>query len=150
MKNLKTTKLTYIFLAFLFSVSFSNCTKDKLEDPTEYLVEIDGVFLLSTLDSPPHYLDGGLEGFTLNLLENIDFPDLARQNGTSGTAIVSYIVETDGTVQEIEIIQDPGDGIGEALKSAVEVTVDGVAFMPALLNGELVRVKLSQKATFSL
>jgi len=47
------------------------------------------------------------------------YPAQAREDGTQGTVIASYIVGTDGYLREIKILQDIGKGCGDSVKRSL-------------------------------
>lgn len=51
------------------------------------------------------------------LYDNIRYPKLAIENNIEGTAVISFTVEKDGSIDNFEILRDPGGGLGsEALR----------------------------------
>jgi protein TonB len=51
---------------------------------------------------------------------NVRYPAIARENGIQGTVIVRFIVEKDGTISNIEVLRDPGFGLGGEAKKVIE------------------------------
>ncbi len=78
---------------------------------------------------------------------NIKYPQVARKNGTQGTAIVSFIVEADGSLTNFEILKDPGDGCGEEAKRVLESMPN---WIPGTQRGEGVAVKMNYPVQFRL
>lgn len=149
---MKYTKISVLFL--LLSTLFVFSCSDK-EDETKYgsehcLVLIDGEYIIAELDKAPEYLDGGEEGYSDTLSKHMKYPALARENGTEGTAIVTFVITAEGTLEEIEIIQDPGDGIADAVVTALQATAPGVAFSPGEIDGQAVNVKKEVPVRFKL
>lgn len=54
------------------------------------------------------------------LKTNLRYPNLAVQNKTEGTVMVQFIVEKNGTVSNVKILQDIGDGCGEEARRVIE------------------------------
>jgi periplasmic protein TonB len=52
--------------------------------------------------------------------ENVKYPAIARENGIEGTATIQFTVGKAGEIEDITILREPGAGIGEAAKEAVE------------------------------
>ena len=44
------------------------------------------------------------------IYQNVHYPALARNNGISGTVVVSFVVEKDGTVSSVEPVRKLGEG----------------------------------------
>lgn len=86
-----------------------------------------------------------------NLLEfmykNIKYPDLARENGVEGTAVISFIIEKDGSVSSDSIVRNPGAGIGEEAQRVVRTFPD---FIAGRQNGKAVRVRYNLPVRFRI
>ncbi|MBK7636388.1 MAG: energy transducer TonB [Saprospiraceae bacterium] len=67
-----------------------------------------------------------------NISKNLKYPTLARQQGISGQCVAQFIVSTDGTIENIKIVKD----IGEGLRRAVNDVLTSMNNMPQ--NGILV------------
>ncbi len=53
------------------------------------------------------------------VVENIKYPDAAKNNGVEGVAVVQFVVEKDGSTSNFNVVKNPGDGTGaEALRVA--------------------------------
>ena len=147
--------LTRLTLFLFFSV-FLSCAEDdptfdtSIADADFCLVEIDGEFQDISLDLRPEFLDDGSEGFAIASYGVIKYPSMARENGTQGTCLLNYEITESGTVENIVIVQDPGDGIGEESKRTLSVITEGVSFSPGILNGNAIRVKKRISVKFKL
>ncbi len=71
---------------------------------------------------------------------NFRVPDIATENGVSGTAVVTFVVERDGTVTGIEAVRDPGAGIGREAERVVEAMPP---WQPGMQQGKPVRVQFN-------
>lgn len=73
---------------------------------------------------------------------NFEMPHLAQQEHISGTAVVSFIVERNGTVSHAVVVRDPGFGIGEELVRVINlIDKKGLKFNPPRSGGRSIRVK---------
>ncbi|MFM6954182.1 MAG: energy transducer TonB [Sphingobacteriaceae bacterium] len=68
------------------------------------------------------------------------------ERGLSGTVIISMVVEKDGTLSNIQLIENPGGGWGEA---AVNMLKHSPAWIPGLKNGKPARVLYTTSFGFS-
>lgn len=100
------------------------------------------------------YKNGGEEKRTCSnngvisyVSENLVYPTTAKDKQTEGTVYISFVVNEDGSVSDGEIINDIGDGCGEA---ALAVLADMPTWEPAQKNGKAVAVKLNLPIHFSL
>jgi TonB family protein len=153
-KNLKSAGTLIIFLN-LFSLLFIfNCKKDdekiEIEELATCLTKIDSTFQEVTLELNPEYLDGGDNGFSLNFGNTISYPSEARENGIEGFTSVNYEITEEGKVENIEIIENPGGGIGEELQSTIDEITPSISFSPGILNGNPTRVQKTLSSTFKL
>lgn len=53
-----------------------------------------------------------------------------------GTVLIEFLIDVDGRVTEVVIVEDIGAGCGEAAKAAIENCVLGRTFLPGELMGE--------------
>jgi len=146
---------TLIYLAILailccISVGCGNKDEEIIMNQKECYVQVADNWTLHTLDGGLEYLDGGESGYHNNIIGNVNYPSEARENGVEGIAIIRYEVTTEGMVENIEITQDPGTGIGEETKRVVELATAGIPFTPAILNGNPVRVRKEYELMFSI
>jgi TonB family protein len=88
-------------------------------------------------------LIGGIEG----LKQRINYPELQRRAGVEGQAIVQFVVDTDGSVTNAELVRSAGnDGLDRAALEAVE----GSRFRPGRQQGEPVKVRFLLPVRFAL
>lgn len=77
--------------------------------------------------------------------DNICYPDSARKNGIEGTAVVSFVIEKDGSITNAKIIRDPGAGCGEEALRIVNLLPN---FEPGKFDGKPVRVQFNLPIKF--
>lgn len=149
-------KLSFkLFLLVIFGLVLS-CRNDDpvdeffIEDINANLVLVNGNYQDVELDEEPEFRDGGMEGFINAFYDVINYPAIARENGTMGTVILEYNILETGYVENITIQEDPGDGLGEEARSTLELITEGQSFHPAILNGEPVSVKKRIPVKFKL
>ncbi|MEZ4933527.1 MAG: energy transducer TonB [Saprospiraceae bacterium] len=140
------------FSVFLFcSILFFGCKKDDdTAGKIEYLVEVNGDFVLMEIDNAPEYNDEGEEGLYNCIGENIKYPTEARENGVEGKVEVEYEISATGEIENIVPITNIGSGCEEALIEALKACTQGVVFSPAIIDGQAVRVKDSLWVNFRL
>ena len=73
------------------------------------------------------------------------YPEIARQANMVGDVFVKMLVDTEGAVQEVEILRGPGIFCQSAIDAAMQLR-----FTPASQNGRAVRVWVSRKFSFRL
>lgn len=85
------------------------------------------------------------------IYQNVNYPYEARENGNEGTAVVSFVVEKDGSITNPEIVKDIGGGCGdEALRVVNLMPQAGLKWVPGKNEGEPVRVKFVLPVRFRL
>ena len=79
------------------------------------------------------------------------YPVEAFNKGREGTAVVSFVVEQDGTISDIQVVDDPGDGLGDAALSLVKkMQTEDVRWVPGRQKGQAVRVRINMPIQFEL
>ena len=85
------------------------------------------------------------------IYSNIDYPAQARRDGIEGTVVLSFVVETDGTVSNLQVLRDIGGGCAaEAMRVVGAMNRIGVRWTPGKQNGEPVRVQFNLPIRFKL
>lgn len=87
-------------------------------------------------------LIGGMEA----VQEAVSYPDSAKQAGVEGRVIVQFVVNREGTVEDLKVIE----GVNEELNRAAMEAVKAQEFKPGRQDGEPVRVAMSIPVTFKL
>jgi protein TonB len=89
---------------------------------------------------------------TAYLAKVVDYPLMAREMGYEGKVFISFTVETDGTLSNIEIKKDmtPGGGMGNAAKKAVEKMAKESCWQAAEQKGRKVRLRLTVPVQFRI
>ena len=92
----------------------------------------------------PYFADGGNMG--QYIVNNMQFPAEAKEREIQGTVRLSFVVETDGSVSNIVVINSVGGGCDNEAVRLLESTV----WLPAEKNGKYVRSSNMQDITFSI
>ena len=90
-----------------------------------------------------------IEGWIIPYLQhNLKYPIIAKENRTSGVVYVSFVVERDGSISNINILNDPkvGDGCEE---EAIRV-IKSAKWNAGENNGQRVRVQLSVPVRYQI
>ncbi len=85
---------------------------------------------------------GGIDA----IIKKIDYPTKAKLYGLEGKVIVIAHINKKGEVENVEIIKDPGLGLGKAAVKAVKST----KFLPGENNGKIVNAWVSLTIPFKL
>lgn len=99
----------------------------------------DEVFV--TVEDHPE-LKGGMQA----LIDEVQYPEAAKEEGIEGRVFVQFVVNESGGVQDVEITR----GIHELLDEEAVRAVKQVEFEPGEQQGEPVKVQMSLPITFKL
>lgn len=82
---------------------------------------------------------------------SIVYPQEAIQENIEGTAVVSFIVEPDGSITDPQVMRDLGGGTGiAALGVVLRMQEEGIRWVPGKQRGEAVRVAFNLPVRFKL
>jgi hypothetical protein len=88
-------------LNVIMANDFTNLNRELLVDTTKVVYDV-----VEIQPSPA----GGMAGWNKYLSENLRYPPDAQRKGIEGTVIVAFVVNTDGTTTDIEILRSVGGG----------------------------------------
>ena len=98
------------------------------------------------VDEVPQF-PGGFAGLMQYLSTNVRYPEDAKEAGTQGSVIVSFIVEKDGSISNARVTKPTYSSLDE---EALRVISAMPKWTPGKQNGEAVRAKYSVPVTFRL
>jgi len=81
---------------------------------------------------PKPNFPGGVTALNSYIKSNLLYPKKALTNKIEGAVLIEFIVNSDGTVEDVEVVKDIGSKCGEAAKQMVEGMP---AWEPAKYNG---------------
>lgn len=90
---------------------------------------------------------GGMEGWNQYLSKNLKYPTQARRMGIEGTVYVVFVVNTDGSIQDVAILRGIGGGCDE---EALRVVSNAPKWEPGKQRGRPVRVRMRLPIRFKL
>ena len=74
------------------------------------------------------------------------YPARAKKNGFEGDVVLRLLIDADGSIAKVDIVSDPGEGLGPAAAEAVRE----LRFSPAKLNGVAVATTVPFTIHFTL
>ena len=92
----------------------------------------------------PYFANGSNMG--KYIAHNLKFPDAAKEREIQGTVRLSFVVETDGSVSNIVIVNSVGGGCDNEAIRLIQETI----WVPAEKNGKYVRSHNYQDITFNI
>uniref|UniRef100_UPI0040488C8C TonB family protein n=1 Tax=Algoriphagus sp. TaxID=1872435 RepID=UPI0040488C8C len=99
--------------------------------------------VVETQPNPP----GGMSGWNKYLSNNLKYPTQARRMGVEGTVIVVFVINTDGSIQDVEVLRGIGGGCDE---EAVKVVTNAPKWEPGNQRGKPVRTRMRLPIRFKL
>ena len=122
-------KVTLFILLLVSFVGFSQ-EEEKVENNNK---EKNKVYI--SVEKYPEYPDKGMNGFREFIAQNYRLPKVPID--LKGNVILTFIVETDGSLTDIEVVRDLGFGTGV---EAVRVLKKSRKRIPGVQLGRPVRV----------
>ncbi|SNS61987.1 protein TonB [Belliella buryatensis] len=90
---------------------------------------------------------GGMSAWNEYLQKNLKYPTQARRMGIEGTVIVVFVVNIDGSIQDLEVLRGIGGGCDE---EALRVIKNAPKWEPGKQRGKPVRVRMRMPVRFKL
>lgn len=98
------------------------------------------------VEQDPEY-PGGDAALYEYLGKSIKYPDLARENNITGTVVIKFVVEKDGSISRASILREIGGGCG---KEALRVVNAMPKWKPGKQSGKPVRTEFTLPVQFEL
>lgn len=98
------------------------------------------------VDEMPSF-PGGLNGLMTFLAQNMVYPVTAQENGVQGRVTVSFVVETDGSITDVEVARSVDPFLD---REAMRIVKAMPKWTPGKKNGKPVRVKYTVPVVFRL
>ena len=100
--------------------------------------------IFEVVEQMPHF-PGGLSAMTRYINENLRYPEEAEQDDVVGRAVVSFVVEPDGTLSNIKILHS----LAPAFDRMALLVVQGMPrWVPGKQDGKPVRVRYNVPVSF--
>jgi TonB family protein len=90
---------------------------------------------------------GGSEAWNQYLTNNLKYPSEAKEKGITGTVYLTFIVDTEGSIQHVQIFRGVGAGLDE---EAIKVVENAPKWEPGTQDGQKVNVKMRLPIRFAL
>lgn len=101
----------------------------------------------TTVEQMPTFQGGDLITFNRWVMSQIRYPEIAQQNGIQGLVLVKFIVEIDGSLSNIKVIQSPDTSL---TAEAVRVISNSPKWEPGRQRNHPVRVMFTMPVNFRL
>ncbi len=114
----------------------------QIEVEEEEIVD-DQPFLIA--ETMPSFQGGTLNDFRNWVQKNLKFPQIALENGISGRVVLSFVIERDGRLTNIQVLQTPDRSLSE---EAIRVLNTSPKWSPGKQRNQAVRVKCNLPIEF--
>ena len=128
-------------------VSFAEFDEDteviQQVEVQEEEIEDDQPFLIA--ETMPSFQGGDLNTFRNWVQQNVRFPQIALENGIQGRVVLTFVIEKDGRLTNIEVLQTPDRSLSE---EAIRVLSKSPKWSPGKQRNQAVRVKYTLPVDF--
>ncbi len=146
------TILTFLFL--FAGISFTSAqTKDAPmggnDSPVSATTKpatLGGEAVVQFAEVMPEF-PGGPEALMSFLHKNLKYPEMARENGVTGSVYASFIVSKEGKISDIKIVKGLGAGCNEEVLRVLKFMPD---WKPGMMAGKPVAVQFNLPVKFKL
>lgn len=145
----KTVRVQYSF-PIMFTLDDDGVSKDvklivRAYSEVEKTPQLADEQVFAVVDEMPEF-----KAQEMTLIEflstNIKYPAVARKEGIEGTVFVTFIVEKDGSLNDIKLLRGIGGGCDQEAMRVVKL----LSFMPGKQRGKTVAVQYNLPIKFSL
>ena len=116
----------------------------EVEEVVENIVE-EEIFV--TAEEMPTFQGGDLSKFRNWVQSNVKYPQIALENGIQGNVVIKFVVEKDGKLSNIQVLQSPDKTLSDA---AVQVLQKSPKWKPGKQRNKPVRVTYTLPVSFKI
>ena len=121
---------------------------EEADEQVLYVEELnDEEQIFEVVEQMPEF-PGGNQGLMRYLANNLKYPRISRDNNSQGRVFVRFVINTDGSIQDVEILKSSGDMYLD--REAVRLVTCMPRWKPGRVNGLPVRVRYVQPVIFRL
>ncbi len=132
-----------------FIVDVEATAETEVKEFTPFIAEEEEVeedYIFEIVEENPEF-PGGQEAMMKYLRDNIRYPTIARESGIQGSVFVTFVVEKDGSVTNVEILRGIGGGCDQ---EAIRVVKNMPNWKPGRQRNQPVRVQYRMPIRFVL
>ncbi len=138
------TKIETPDLLFSDDASAFDDFEFEVEEVVENIVE-EEIFV--TAEEMPTFQGGDLSKFRNWVQNNVKYPQIALENGIQGIVVIKFVVEKDGKLSNIQVLQSPDKTLSDA---AVQVLQKSPKWKPGKQRNKPVRVTYTLPVSFKI
>ena len=111
--------------------------EEEIEEDTPYI----------RVEKMPPCQGGDLNVFRNWVQSKLRYPQIAQENGVQGRVVLAFVIEKDGKLTNIEVLQTPDRSLAD---EAVRVLNTSPKWEPGMQQQQAVRVKYTLPVTFTI
>ena len=131
-------KLIMMSLMAMFGLSTVSAQKTVVAEKNQQVFDV--------VEQMPEY-PGGIQALFEYLQQNVKYPEDAEKQKIEGRVIATFVVETDGSINNVEVIKPAFPSLDA---EAVRVLSAMPKWTPGMQSGKVVRVKFTVPINFNL
>lgn len=112
----------------------------------EEVVEEEGI-PFAIVEEKPKFRGGDQNDFTKWVFSQIVYPEIAKENGVQGRVMLTFTVNTDGSVSDVKVLRSVDSSLD---KEAVRVVSNSPKWTPGKQRDKPVKVKFTFPVIFQL
>ena len=111
----------------------------------EEVIEDDQPFV--KVEQMPSFQGGDLMTFRNWVMSKLRYPQIAQENGITGRVLLMFVIEKDGSLTNIQVIQTPDSSLSD---EAIRVLKTSPKWTPGKQRNQTVRVKYTLPVDFRI
>ena len=111
----------------------------------EEVIEDDQPFV--KVEQMPSFMGGDLLTFRNWVMSKLRYPQIAQENGITGRVLLMFVIEKDGSLTNIQVIQTPDSSLSD---EAIRVLKTSPKWTPGKQRNQTVRVKYTLPVDFRI
>jgi protein TonB len=127
---------------------------DEFQDNVEFITQVEVVEEQVEDDQPfvvaeqmPSFNGGDIRTFHAWVQREVRYPMIAQENGITGRVLLSFVVEKDGSLGQIRVLQTPDQSLAD---EAIRVLQSSPKWVPGKQRNKTVRVSFTLPVEFRL
>jgi TonB family protein len=129
------------------SADILNTNLQPATDTVSVILGKDGNQVFDVVEIQPNPAGGKMEGWMKYLAESIKYPEEAKKQGIEGTVVIVFVINSDGTISDVETLRGIGGGCDE---EAMRVIQNAPKWTPGLQGGKPVNCRMRLPIRFKL
>jgi TonB family protein len=131
-----------LLFSIISSAGINTCK--AINKPIAIKTVLSGDTIFTKVDKQPVF-PGGMDAFIKYLSKNVRYPEAMRERGVEDKVIARFVIEIDGSISTVKILDGPGYGSSE---EAIRVLKKSPKWQPGYNKGKPVRVQLTVPIDF--